>query len=435
VRKIIVMLIGFLLITVGLMSGCTENNQHADDIDTDGDGYIDSLDAFPLDPTEWADSDGDGVGDNADAFPSDPSEWQDSDGDGVGDNADAFPSDPTEWQDSDGDGVGDTADYFPNDPTRWEPPSDDPFVTYAEPYIQMLVHDDSELYSYAYGLFSDFDATVRECRVNVLYRDILMNYTCLPDPLGSAPLQTPQETIQRKQGTCEDLSILLGSLLINIGIPSYLVFTDDHVYCMAYDVNTETLWDCAEQTLIRLVESEEYFNESMYQHLEGTYYLSPAGNALYAGGEANKTFDGLIDYMTIDYSFQSDLPLHLFVVPTQTAFYELNEGDYSNVMYSEHNITSKTGTVPQMTTFGGIVLLYLGNQTATITLDFEFTFQPSFYHTYNKDTLTSYDIDGKDCVICDPTLGDFGFSGYDAQITGEKTAINPLTKKYVTLPN
>ena len=42
----------------------------------------------------------------------------DSDGDGVLDNVDAFPNDPTENRDSDRDGVGDNADAFPNDPTR-----------------------------------------------------------------------------------------------------------------------------------------------------------------------------------------------------------------------------------------------------------------------------------------------------------------------------
>jgi RHS repeat-associated protein len=41
------------------------------DVDLDGDGYADSVDAFPADPTEWLDSDSDGVGDNADARPTD----------------------------------------------------------------------------------------------------------------------------------------------------------------------------------------------------------------------------------------------------------------------------------------------------------------------------------------------------------------------------
>ncbi|MEE9152347.1 MAG: right-handed parallel beta-helix repeat-containing protein [Thermoplasmata archaeon] len=102
--------------------------------DLDGDGYIDTADDFPNDPTQWSDNDGDGHGDNssgneADLFPDDPTQWLDSDGDGHGDNslgndADAFPDEPTQWLDSDGDGFGDNlsgnnSDAFPYDPTQW----------------------------------------------------------------------------------------------------------------------------------------------------------------------------------------------------------------------------------------------------------------------------------------------------------------------------
>jgi hypothetical protein len=87
-------------------------------VDTDGDGIIDSMDAFPNDPTETTDSDADGVGDNADAFPNDAAETTDSDGDGVGDNSDWAPNDRSETADSDGDGVGDNADDFPDDSTE-----------------------------------------------------------------------------------------------------------------------------------------------------------------------------------------------------------------------------------------------------------------------------------------------------------------------------
>ncbi|MGS0693570.1 collagenase [Shewanella sp. 0m-4] len=87
-------------------------------VDTDGDGVIDSQDAFPNDPSETTDSDGDGVGNNGDAFPNDATESVDSDGDGVGNNGDAFPNDATESVDSDGDGVGNNGDAFPNDATE-----------------------------------------------------------------------------------------------------------------------------------------------------------------------------------------------------------------------------------------------------------------------------------------------------------------------------
>lgn len=80
------------------------------DIDTDGDGVIDSLDAFVSDNTEWLDTDSNLVGDNADT---------DDDGDLVLDVNDRFPLDATEAIDSDNDGVGDVADVFPNDPTEY----------------------------------------------------------------------------------------------------------------------------------------------------------------------------------------------------------------------------------------------------------------------------------------------------------------------------
>lgn len=69
--------------------------------DADLDGFSDSIDVFPNDPSEWLDSDGDGVGDNADAFPLDSSETGDIDGDGIGDNTDI---------DSDNDGIANDAE-------------------------------------------------------------------------------------------------------------------------------------------------------------------------------------------------------------------------------------------------------------------------------------------------------------------------------------
>ena len=55
-------------------------------IDSDGDGVIDSEDAFPDDPNESADSDSDGVGDNADNCSAIANADQaDSDSDGIGD--------------------------------------------------------------------------------------------------------------------------------------------------------------------------------------------------------------------------------------------------------------------------------------------------------------------------------------------------------------
>jgi hypothetical protein len=112
------------------------------DVDTDGDGFTDQIDAFPMEFTQWADADGDGYGDNpngylGDMFPTEPSQWADADADGYGDNVDgvngdAFSSNNEQWTDSDGDGYGDNAnglegDKFKNEQTQWYDSDQDGF--------------------------------------------------------------------------------------------------------------------------------------------------------------------------------------------------------------------------------------------------------------------------------------------------------------------
>ena len=111
------------------------------DPDDDNDGYEDSVDAFPLNASEWIDTDSDGTGNNADTDDdndgqldqeeiecgTDPLDANslsgdidqdgitdcfdnDNDNDGVQDESDAFPLDPSEWTDTDSDGLGNNAD-------------------------------------------------------------------------------------------------------------------------------------------------------------------------------------------------------------------------------------------------------------------------------------------------------------------------------------
>ena len=76
-------------------------------VDTDGDGYVNSLDAFPDDLTEWADTDGDGLGDNQEiALGTDPNS-SDSDNDSIIDSVEVALGTIPVSVDSDGDTISD----------------------------------------------------------------------------------------------------------------------------------------------------------------------------------------------------------------------------------------------------------------------------------------------------------------------------------------
>ena len=72
-----------LLLSVGCTSALDDVSDDAV-VDSDGDGYIDTMDGCPDDIVQWTDVDGDGYCDEIDdACPDDPNEWTDTDGDGV----------------------------------------------------------------------------------------------------------------------------------------------------------------------------------------------------------------------------------------------------------------------------------------------------------------------------------------------------------------
>ena len=141
----------------GQSNGNTNNNGRTS-MDSDGDGYSDSIDKFPYDSGEWKDSDNDGHGDNSDAFPYDSSEWKDSDGDRHGDNSDAFPNNPSEWSDNDHDGHGDNSDAFPYDSSEWADSDGDRIGDNSDPYPYDY---DNDGYSDSVDIMKDGDAAIK----------------------------------------------------------------------------------------------------------------------------------------------------------------------------------------------------------------------------------------------------------------------------------
>ena len=91
---------------------------------------------------------------------------------------------------------------------------------------------------------------------------------------------------------------------------------------------------------------------------------------------------------------------------------------------------SITDTIPNLDQYGGIILSNENWQDATVSVSIEFYFHPSFYELFKDEKIVTYNIDGVNCVVLDPTAGTYGFPGYDGGVIGEKTAIDPITLEY-----
>lgn len=306
----------------------------------------------------------------------------------------------------------------------------DPVVMRANPYLKEIDLDNPVLQGYAQSLITNCDIADDECKVNTIYRHIVENYTYLADPEDEEIIQTPQETMQRKGGDCEDLTILLISLLENIDIPCYMVLTDTHAYALAIDIDTDSLWTYIEQSLISQVEKDN--NKDIRQHLFETINLNRQTSWYYGGNGSNlsKSFESL----TFTYLITSDRPIDIYLVPSKRDFNSfVNDTSFSIVSDCEYLDKQMVNDSCTMVTYGGIILSNDGFRPTQIEIEIQQYFKPSFYSLFKNNTISTYSISGKQSVVLDPTAGSYGYPGYDAQLTGEKIAFDPVTKEYVYL--
>ena len=308
----------------------------------------------------------------------------------------------------------------------------DPVIRRVTPYTNKIVVNDIPLRSYANSIITNCTTGDRECQINAIYRHVVENYNYITDPPGVELIQTPQETMQVKGGDCEDLSIFLNSLLENIGIKTYLVLTENHAYSLVYDVNLSTLWGHVEQSLITQV--EEDWGDNITQEYDKTFILERFHNWYY-GGNGSSLEDSDIAYMNISYDIQSTRPLHFYVVPSSSEFDSLNNGSpfFHYSAYEEENTVTIKGICPYLNKSGGVILCNNNRRDTTLTVHLTFYYHPSFYKLFKNKTITSYTINNKNCVVLDATAGRYGYPGYDAGLTGEKIAVDPVTKEYIYL--
>jgi len=283
----------------------------------------------------------------------------------------------------------------------------------VKPYVDAIVKNDQSLRQKAIEVSKDCWSGDKECQLISIYEYVIQNIKYYSDPRDDEYIQTPYQTLEIGGGDCEDLTVLLNSLLENIGIKTYLVLTEDHAYSLACDFDMDLLQNYTIATFIT--------TEELSRNRE-TITLS-SGETWYFGGD--ESYSGNLWYVNI--SLDASKPVTMFTVPTANdydLFMDDEEFTYYEDCYKQSITQTESFCVFENT--GGIVIYNDGYGSSTIKLDIT-TYEEYALTDLEKIQINYYEINGEKCVILDPSLGEFGYVGYDTQITGEKIAIDPIT--------
>jgi len=320
----------------------------------------------------------------------------------------------------------------------------DSVILEAEPYVDKIVYEDIELRSLASSITKGCSSGNKECQLNKIYRYVVDNYNYYSDPRSREFIQSPADTLKVKGGDCEDMTILMLSLLENLGFKTYLVLTDNHAYALACGVDTDDLWEYIEQSIIETASSElgkdsEYDVEIksgklfLKKNVEQTIALNP-GYIWYYGGDGS-TFTDPIQYMNIDYSISSSTPLNIYFVPSNKEHSKIaNMQSFTHYpscqKESVYRVSDSCDSIGQN---GGIILVNTDYENrATVNIDLDYSYAYSTQSLFSGEKISYYEIDGEQCVVLEATAGKYGFPGYDST-TGRKIAIDPVTKEYYSL--
>ena len=306
-------------------------------------------------------------------------------------------------------------------------------VRRAKPYIEKIVVDDAELKELASALVQG--CPDKEGKVNAVYRYIVENFMYIADPACTEVIQSPLNTLDLKGGDCEDLAILVCSLLENIGIRTYLVLTEDHAYALVSGINPDNLGEYINKSL-----EEQFIEDSnMVSSVDEAFQLE-AGYVYYYGGDGRvfpieaATFgDSVvkIESLEIDYSVSTSEPIDIYILPSKDEFDNLvQRRSFQHYPDCQRQGVYQAEEKCEIPRYGGIAVQNPTSRNAMV--DIRVTFSYKVYFEGLK--LTYYTLKGEEAIVLEVTAGKYGYPGYSPIKEAErKFAIDPITKEYFYL--
>ncbi|NOZ82728.1 MAG: transglutaminase domain-containing protein, partial [Euryarchaeota archaeon] len=262
----------------------------------------------------------------------------------------------------------------------------------AEPYISKIEPENLELRRLAASVTSDCPSGDVECQITEIYRYVVENYSYYSDPRSREFIQTPSETIYVRGGDCEDLTILLISLLENIGIKTYFVMTEDHAYALACGVSPEKLWKYVREAMILQASRDlaksgemevEVRNGELFAVSAEEQSIALKHGELYYYGGNGTPLEPPVRYMNIEYEVSSTKPVDIYVVPSERDFRALSERRAYRY-YPEctrRSVLRVSGKCSGLRQYGGVVIVNTGAGDAVVSMRLR------FYFSYDTQAL------------------------------------------------
>ncbi len=319
------------------------------------------------------------------------------------------------------------------------------------PYQKEIVISDESLKQYAKEITQG--CKTKECEVSKIYSHILENYEYEKDSNGKEIIKNPYETFKDKKGDCEDLTILLNSLLENMGIDTYLVWNDregydtiNHIYNLTCGIDLNKIAENIHSTRINKLYNDFLKKGLNVKKVDGDLFLQVdinksvwiSPNDFYALGSPGEELEKVFDWKKIEYKLNSTKPLDLLAVPTMEDYQNFVDGKKY-----QYYVDSKKENVSRLEEDLGkfnkkIALIIQNNNSEKAHLDLQIR---DYRHISNKEILKdvqikNYKINQERCIVLEPSFEDresLFYPGAEGENKGENIAIGSKTKELIYL--
>lgn len=127
-----------------------------------------------------------------------------------------------------------------SNPVKAQESTEDMYSQYPSFFLEKYTSGKAEVQTLAESLV-DLEDPIYE-RIEGIYYYVVRNTRYIDDPKGIDVVKTAQETINDGGGDCEDLSLLMISLLENVGVNTYFIEGRLHTALLAGPVTYEEIY-------------------------------------------------------------------------------------------------------------------------------------------------------------------------------------------------